>query len=401
VTKRRAEEEAEYVRARFEAITANTKDVILTIDPANSIRFADQAVEDLLGYGPDSPIGESLTTLIASRYRDGPLDAIESSLATGAQLPEWTAVKMHAHYRDGSDIPVSALFSTFELSGDRRVVGVPRDVSDQVRLADELRESEQRFRQLAENIQEMVWMTDPEKGEVLFVNPAYEEIWGVSPDSLYDDPQSYLETIHPEDRDRVKDVLDPRSTGSYDETYRITRPDGEVRWMHDRAVPVRNDAGEIYRTVGIASDITERKHCEQDHSRSVELLSHTERIADVGSWEINSETQDVFWSDHLFELLGFVRYKEWVAEKFGIDRNYEGFQTSRAFARSDTFAKYEHLVKWLPSFQHDSRVLSHALVALTALVTPIISKYLYLNRGKMSFVGDPTPGVGRAAINNN
>jgi PAS domain S-box-containing protein len=100
-------------------------------------------------------------------------------------------------------------------------------------------------------------------------------------------------------------VLDPEGVSSYEEEYRITRPDGESRWVYDRAVPVRNDAGEIYRTVGIASDITERKEREQEYNRVLELLGHTEQIADVGGWEIQPETQDVFWSDHLFEMLGW------------------------------------------------------------------------------------------------
>lgn len=303
--KHRAEQEAEQIRTRLEAITANSNDTILTIDSERNIRFISQAAETLFGYDPGSLIGNSLTTLIPSRQQTNFSDTIEQHLESGEQPVDWTAVELTAQHRDGHEIPVSASFSEFEEDGKRRFVGVFRDISDRVRMEKELREREQRFRQMAENIQEMVWMSDPRSGEVLYVNHAYEDIWGQSPDRLYQNPQSFSDAIHPEDRDRVSDILDPELPGSYEETYRITRPDGEVRWVYDRAVPIKNDAGEIYRTVGIASDITDRKKSEQEYDRVVELLDHTERIADVGGWEIDPETQDVFWSAHLFEMLGW------------------------------------------------------------------------------------------------
>ena len=302
--KHRVEQEAEQIRTRLEAITANSNDTILTIDSEHTIRFVSRAAEKLFGYDPDTLIGESLTTLIPSRHQTNHSDTIEQHLESEEQPVDWTAVEFTAQHQDGHEIPVSVSFSEFEEDGDRRFVGVFRDISDRVRLEEELREREQRFRQMAENIQEMVWMTDPKRGEVLYVNHAYEDIWGQPPDDLYQNPQSFLDAIHPEDRDRVGDILDPQSLGSYEEEYRITRPDGEVRWVYDRAVPIKNDAREIYRTVGIASDITDRKEREREYDRIVELLDHTERIADVGGWEIDPETQDVFWSDHLFEMLG-------------------------------------------------------------------------------------------------
>lgn len=131
------------------------------------------------------------------------------------------------------------------------------------------RESEQRFRQLAENISEVFWMTDLAKGQMLYVSPTYEQIWGKTVQSLYDSPHDWLDSIHSDDRPRVRQAaLTKQATGIYDEEYRIIRPDGEVRWVHDKAFPVSNSDGVVYRIVGVAKDITERKQAEKELAKS-------------------------------------------------------------------------------------------------------------------------------------
>ena len=127
------------------------------------------------------------------------------------------------------------------------------------RAEDELRESEEKFRQLAENINEVFWMTPPDNHEMLYISPAFEKIWGRTCDSLYESPQSWFDAIHTDDRRRVLDASRTKQErGDYDETYRIVRPDGTLRWIRDRAFPVRDGEGKIYRIVGTAEDITER-----------------------------------------------------------------------------------------------------------------------------------------------
>lgn len=127
-----------------------------------------------------------------------------------------------------------------------------------------LRDSEERFRQLAENIREVFWLSDPSHQEVLYVSPAYEEIWGRSCKSLYESPGDWIEAIHPDDRERVmRAVIDKQARGTYNEEYRIRRPDGSIRWIRDRAFPVTAADGEVYRIAGVAEDITDHKTAEQ------------------------------------------------------------------------------------------------------------------------------------------
>jgi PAS domain S-box-containing protein len=155
-----------------------------------------------------------------------------------------------------------------------RIRACAQDVSERKSALEVIEESERRFRQLADNIHEVFWLTDPLKTQVLYVSPAYEQIWGRSCQSLYENPLSFLESIHPDDRAAVAASFEKHSKGeSTRGEYRLLRPDGSIRWILDRGSPIRNETGEVYRVAGIAEDITERKKVE-------EALAATDRRKD-------------------------------------------------------------------------------------------------------------------------
>ena len=145
----------------------------------------------------------------------------------------------------------------FENSGlvliGREFIGNPK------RLGKVLQESEERFRQIAKNIREVFWIVDLDLAEIIYVSPAYEEIWGRRTAELYKNPKSWMDAIHPEDRERVEKNLRLNRAGGFSDEYRVVSPDGSVDWIWDRTFPVRNEVGEVYRIAGIAEDITERK----------------------------------------------------------------------------------------------------------------------------------------------
>ncbi len=145
------------------------------------------------------------------------------------------------------------------------VGGMAIDVTEQRRTRAVLEESEQRFRQLAENVNAVFWMSDPHKNEILYVSPAYESIWGRSCQSLYERPRSFLDSVHAEDRERVVALsLERQRQGeAADVEYRVVRPDGSVRWVRDRAFPVKDPSGRFYRVAGIAEDVTDARNAEQ------------------------------------------------------------------------------------------------------------------------------------------
>ncbi|MCE9584577.1 MAG: response regulator [Planctomycetes bacterium] len=128
-----------------------------------------------------------------------------------------------------------------------------------------LAESEEKFRQMAENMDQVFWMGTADLSQLLYVSPAYERVFGRTEAELYAEPLAWIKAIHPDDRAGAEE--DFRSgrhlKGTMDQEYRIVRPDGSVRWIHNRSFPVRNAAGEVYRVTGLAKDITERRDLER------------------------------------------------------------------------------------------------------------------------------------------
>ena len=124
-------------------------------------------------------------------------------------------------------------------------------------------ESEREFHQMADNIQEVFWVIDPETRTAIYVNPAYETITGRSCQSLIKEPSSYEEAIHPDDRVHVLAKLERGAqSGHFEERFRIVRPDGEIRWVWVRGSPRQDPNGKITRVGGTALDVTALKLAE-------------------------------------------------------------------------------------------------------------------------------------------
>lgn len=155
-----------------------------------------------------------------------------------------------------------------------RWYGTNTDIEDRKQAEEALRESETRFRQMAENISAVFWLANPEATVLHYVSPAYRKIWGRSLKSIYDDPGAWMEAVHPDDRERLAEDERLRAVGGrHDHSYRIIRPDGSLRWIRGRAFPVFDEAGKLIRVAGIAEDITERKRAEEELEREKEILA--------------------------------------------------------------------------------------------------------------------------------
>jgi PAS domain S-box-containing protein len=146
----------------------------------------------------------------------------------------------------------------------QKLLVVSRDITDYKRAESALRESEERFRQLAENIRQVFWITTLPLDKLIYVSPAYEEIWGRSRASLYADARSWMASVHPEDRARVESLVRGMAAGNMlDAEYRIIRPDGTLRWVRDRSYLMKAGDGSPL-ACGIAEDITDFKLAEQE-----------------------------------------------------------------------------------------------------------------------------------------
>jgi two-component system NtrC family sensor kinase len=174
------------------------------------------------------------------------------------------------------------------------LVGISRDITESQRVEEKLRQSEEQFRQLAATVSDVFWVTSVDLRQLHYVSPAYEQIWGHTTDSLYAAPSQWSEAIAPAERDGIFAAFAALAAGKSDVSveYRITRPDGNGRWIHDRGFPVRDKSGKIIRLARIASDITDRKRLETELFQARKMESVGQLAAGIAH-EINTPTQYV------------------------------------------------------------------------------------------------------------
>lgn len=193
--------------------------------------------------------------------------------------------------------------------------GVIFDSTDYKKTQEELYSSEEKFRQLTENIREVFFLTTPELDQMLYISPAYEEIWGRTTESLYQQPLSWLESVHPEDRERLifTSTRNLKKKRDFEIDYRIVRPDASVRWVGVRSFLIRNEAGVVTRIAGLAEDVTERKQAEIEILNALaqekELSDLKSRFISITSHEFRTPLTTIMSTAELLE------YYEWTKKE--------------------------------------------------------------------------------------
>ncbi|MBV6625661.1 MAG: PAS domain-containing sensor histidine kinase [Rivularia sp. (in: Bacteria)] len=150
-----------------------------------------------------------------------------------------------------------------------RMAGTAEDITERKQEFKDLNQSLEQFKQFAENIDIVFWVCDVDVTEFLYISPSYEKIWGKSCASLYEQPRTFLDSVHPEDLPHKMAAIENNPT-SMDEQYRIIQPNGTIRWIRDRTFPVKDENGRVYRMVGIAEDITYRKQAEEETYKALQ-----------------------------------------------------------------------------------------------------------------------------------
>lgn len=252
------------VRHLYENIVATTKALIVVLDVDGRIVLFNPACEELTGYRFEEVKGRTVWDFLLTPEERDPVKAVFNDLRAG-RFPKtyqnyWVTRSGALHFIEWSNTAV-----TDEHGRVTHVIGTGIDVTGRRAAESASREGEARFRNLADNVPLVFWIRELPANRIIYVSPAYETIWGRKLADLDEAFRSFLESIHPDDREMLFRQME-RETEAHEaaETeYRVLRPDGSVHWIHSRAVPVRDQAGKVYRIVGFAEDITDRKHTEQ------------------------------------------------------------------------------------------------------------------------------------------
>jgi len=271
-------------------------------DDTLNILAVNQAAIEHYGYSRDEflrmNVRDFWVPTEASRY--------EQSIASRTQQLTLRLQRRH-RTKSGSIIDTEVTARLVTLGGRPVWLTVVNDVSVRVRAEAALRESEEQFRQLSGNIPQVFWITDTSHRQTLFVSPAAEVMLGRPLPDILADRRALIRAVHKEDRARVYAARRAAVESGYDETYRILRADGSIRWVHDRAFPVRDGEGRIYRIAGIAEDVTDRKHAEE----RLEHLAHYDTLT-------NLPNRALFY-DRLKQALAQARRNRWTMGVMFID----------------------------------------------------------------------------------
>ena len=276
---KQAEKALRRSETRYRTLFGESRDAICINTREGKILDANQATLDLLGYTRDELIGMNVRKLYVHPEARS---LFQREIERKGSVRDY---KLKFRRRDGTQIDC-LLTSTVRRTADGTVVeyqGIIRDITEQMKAEKALHESEQRFRQLAENLREVFWLSSLDGSQIYFINPAYEEIWGRSCESLIAQSETWLDAVHPEDREEVSANFKKQSRGEFVEyEYRIVRPDGAVRWIEAHVFPVRNEEGKIYRCAGSAQEITKRKRAEELAELQQQQLIQADKMASLG-----------------------------------------------------------------------------------------------------------------------
>ncbi|HKQ60069.1 MAG TPA: response regulator [Candidatus Polarisedimenticolaceae bacterium] len=252
----------ELVRQLTVAVEQSPAAVMIT-DPEGRIEYVNECFCRTTGYATADVLGRTPALLKSGVTPPEVYRELWANVKAGR---EWHG-ELQNRKRDGSLFWNSVSISPVrDVSGRiAKFIAVEEDISRQKRDVEALRASEERFRQLAENIEEVFFVMDADYRETQYISPAYEKVWGVPCRTLYENPSSFLDPIPPADRERmlanIARLQHGEEPGAME--FRVVPPDGRTRWLLSHAVPVRNERGEVYRISGVALDITERKTAEE------------------------------------------------------------------------------------------------------------------------------------------
>jgi PAS domain S-box-containing protein len=243
---------------KFRNVAETAVDAIINIDIDEKIVFCNRSLERIFDYRKDEIIGEYLDTLIPTQYIED--FQVKFDYYHQHDLELGNVFESFGRRKDGSEFPLEMSLNTWKTEGGIYTTFIIRDTTQRKLDEFKLKMREDIFHLMSQNIDEVFWIIDPLTGQILYMSPSYQIIWGRPIENLYENPRSWIESIHSLDKDKfIYHIFGKNGNTTQDREgikCRVIRPDGNMRWIKVRAFPVINQNKEIYRRIGIATDIS-------------------------------------------------------------------------------------------------------------------------------------------------
>jgi PAS domain S-box-containing protein len=252
-----------------------TQDKIALLDEEGRFTYVNAAAERILGFEPAALLGDVAFEYVHPDERD----AVERTFHRTIDTDSFTEESIEYRHRaaDGSWVWLESRMSNLTDDALDGYVVSSRDVTDRVRAERERAETASHLSEIAAVSSDVLWMFDADWSELLFANPAYEEIYGTSIDEIRGDPETFLDAIHPDDRPAVEEAMEALSAGSsVDIEYRVNADENYNRCVWVQGEPIVED-GEVVRITGFTKDITDRRRRERQLVVMDNLLRHNLR----------------------------------------------------------------------------------------------------------------------------
>lgn len=263
----RVQERTEELQSIYDAMV----DGVLIVDVLHDrVLRVNQAAERIMGYTMEelevTPFSRVVPPARSQRVLEKLKALQEGTLKIAQSLP--------CIRKDGSEVRVDVTGGSIRYQGVPAAIFFLREEMDRDPYEDFLLEAEKSLPQLAANMRDVFWLCDRDANRVLYVSPSYEQTWGRSREELYANADAFCESVHPEDRKALWRHLrgSEKRSGSH-QRFRILRPDGSVRWIHNRSFPIRDASGHAFRAIRISEDVTEVVESERAMHRSERLAS--------------------------------------------------------------------------------------------------------------------------------
>lgn len=185
------------------------------------------------------------------------------------------------------------------------IVAMAQDVTNQKITEEALRDSEEKFRLLMENLTDALWIQSPDMKTLHYLSPGGEQIWGRPVEELMANHHAWMDFLVPEDRERISTVFNTLTDEApqVDVDYRIIRPDGEIRWVHARGYQVRDATGKLVNLTGIVTDITERKRAEDTLNLLTSAVEQTKESILITDARLDQPGPAILFVNHAFTVM--------------------------------------------------------------------------------------------------